>query len=89
MMPTLLFVIYSIHLAVFSYLGWRRRELVYGFLVTTFVLLLAAHALRTFSPTLQIGTVAASWPPRIASWIFAAAGLVLLVRRYLKRRAAR
>jgi len=89
MMPTLLFVIYTIHLAVFSYLGVRHREVVYGILVATFVLLLAAHALRTFAPTLQIGSVAAFWPPRVASWIFAATGLVLLVRRYLKRRAAR
>lgn len=86
MMPTLLFVIFTIHLSVFAFLAWWRRERMYWVLVATFVLLLGAHALRTFAPSLQIGPVPAFWPLRIASWIGAAVGLVLLLRRRLTRR---
>jgi hypothetical protein len=85
MMPTLLFVIFTIHLAVFAFLAWRRREAMYWVLVATFILLLGAHALRTFAPGLHLGSVPAFWPLRVASWIGAAAGLVLLVRRRLNR----
>jgi len=87
MMPTLLFVIFTIHLAVFSYLAWRRREKVYWVLVATLVVLLCAHALRTFAPDLRLGSVAVFWLPRVASWILGTVGLILLVLRRLNRRA--
>lgn len=84
MMPTLLFIIYTIHLAIFASLWWRRRDRAYGVLVATFVLLLVAHTLRVFAPDLRVGAIAAFWPPRVASWIFAALGLALLVVRYVR-----
>ncbi len=85
MMPKLLFVIYAIHLAIFAFAWWRRREGVYGILVATFVLLLASHALRVFVPDLRVGSVAAFWLPRVVAWVCAALGLTLLLWRRLKR----
>jgi hypothetical protein len=87
MMPTLLFTIYAIHLAIFGLLWWRRRQGVYGVLTVTFVLLILSYGLRVYTPEARIGSLAAYWPPRVASWIGVVTGLTLLVVRRLRRRA--
>lgn len=89
MMPSLLYIVYAIHLAIFGFFWWRRREWVYGILVATFVLLLLSHTLRVYAPQAGIGAVAAYCPPRVAAWITAAMGLAMLVIRRLQRRAVR
>jgi hypothetical protein len=85
MMPKILFVIYAIHLAIFAFAWWRRRDGVYGVLVATFVFLLVSHSLRVFAPDLRVGSWPAFWPPRVIAWGCAALGLTLLVVRRLRR----
>ncbi len=88
MIPNLLFLVYAIHLAVFGFAWWRKREGVYLILMATFVLLVATHALRVFAPGLGVDVgdvfVAAFWPLRVAAWICAGLGVMLLGLRRLR-----
>ncbi len=89
MIPNLLFLVYAIHLAVFGFVWWRKREGVYLVLVTTFVLLVVAHVLLLFAPGQGVAVgdtfVAAFWPPRVAAWICAGLGMTLLGWRHLRK----
>lgn len=78
--PWFLTVVFAIHLAVFGSLLWRRRQLRYGLLVGTFVLLLAAAWLPRWGVDPQLGGVRVLWLARLSAFALGGVAALLIAR---------
>lgn len=87
--PKLLLFVFTTHLPFFAW-RWRRSgELRHAATTLTFVLLVAAYALRVFAPELRIAEVTLFPLVRRVAWLAAALSVGLLVRHAFLSRARR
>ncbi len=87
LLPALL-AIFLVHLVVFAWIGWRRRQGYHALLVLTFLLLSLAVGLRMWAPEWAAGAYPVHQWLRGLAWLSAAVSISWAVQRYLKRRRA-
>lgn len=86
MLPSVLLVIFLIHLVAFSALGLKRRQGYYLALVLTFSLLSASMAAELFAPEVMVAQDLTLYQAlRSAAWPAAVVSVGWSVHRMLKR----
>lgn len=84
----ILLVVFLVHLAAFSVLLFRRRQVYYVALTTTFALLSAVFALRLTGVTPEVAGMGLDRWLRYLAWVSAAVSVSWTLTRIWRRRQA-